>query len=237
MFTIDLSSDEVGLDLGGRVSLEVAVIDNESSASFDQTEYTLVENAGEVVLVVNRFGGLVAESTVDYVVTDGTAKAGVDYDATATGTLVFAEGASTASVIVGIVDDLDEEPTETLTVTLSNPSAGLTLVGELTATVTIRDNDQPVPGLTTFEAGLIPTNSGWSSSGNKTWYAQTDTVYEGSYALRSGKITDAQESVLVLERETGAGTGYFHVMASSEQDWDALGFCSTVACWANGPAG
>ena len=58
VFTIDLSSDEVGLDLGGRVSLEVAVIDNESSASFDQTEYTLVENAGEVVLVVNRFGVL-----------------------------------------------------------------------------------------------------------------------------------------------------------------------------------
>ena len=139
-------------------------------------------------------------------------------------------------MIVGIVDDLDEEPTETLTVTLSNPSAGLTLVGELTATVTIRDNDQPVPGLT-FEAGLIPTNSGWSSSGNKPWYAQTDTVYEGGYALRSGKITDAQESVLVLEQEAGAGTGYFMSWQVPSRIGMRLSFCSTVACWANGPAG
>ena len=224
VFSVDLSSDEVGLDLSGRVSLEVAVIDNESSSSFDQTEYALDENVGEVVLVVNRFGGLVAESTVDYAVAAGTATAGEDYDVTATGTLVFAEGSSSASVIVGIVDDLVEESTESLTVTLSNPSAGLTLVGELTATVTIRDNDQPLPGLATFEAGQIPADSGWSSSGDKPWYAQTDTVYEGSYALRSGKITDAQESVLVLERETGAGTGFFYVMASTEQDWDALEF-------------
>ena len=71
---------------------------------------------------------------------------------------------------------------------------------------------------------MIPPDSGWSSSGNKPWYAQTDSVYEGSYALRSGKITDSQESVLVLERETGAGMGSFYVMASSEQDWDALEF-------------
>ena len=28
----------------------------------------------------------------------------------------------------------------------------------------------------------------------------------------------------MLERETGAGTGYFYFMASTEQDWDALEF-------------
>ena len=28
----------------------------------------------------------------------------------------------------------------------------------------------------------------------------------------------------MLERETGAGTGFFYVMASTEQDWDALEF-------------
>ena len=90
--------------------------------------------------------------------------------------------------------------------------------------MTILDNDQPVPGLTTFEAGLLPPDSGWSSSGSKPWYVQTGEVYEGSYAMRSGKITDAQESILVVERETGAGTGSFFVKISSEQDWDYLEF-------------
>ena len=138
--------------------------------------------------------------------------------------LIFAEGSASASIVIGILDDLIEEPSEDLTVTLSDPSEGLTLVGELTATVTILDNDKPVSGLTTFEMGMIPEGSGWSSSGSKPWYAQTDEVFEGSYSLRSGKISDAQESILVLERETGSGTGYFHVKVSSEQDWDYLEF-------------
>ncbi|HJO09588.1 MAG TPA: Calx-beta domain-containing protein, partial [Verrucomicrobiota bacterium] len=55
-FTIELTSDEVGLDLGGRTSMEVAVIDNESSASFAQLGYEVREIDGELVLVVNRFG-------------------------------------------------------------------------------------------------------------------------------------------------------------------------------------
>ena len=223
-FTIELTSDAVGIDLGGRTSLEVVVIDNESSASLDQLAYEVRESDGEVVLAVSRFGGLGEESTVNYAVTAVTATADDDYNAAATGVLTFAPGAASTSLIIGIVDDFDEEPTEQLAVTLSDPSAGLTLVGELTATITVLDNDQPVPGLTTFETGTIPPDSGWSSSGNKPWYAQTDQVYEGSYALRSGKITDAQESILVLERETGAGTGSFFVKISSEQDWDYLEF-------------
>ena len=61
-----------------------------------------------------------------------------------------------------------------------------------------------------------------------------DEVYADSYGLRSGKIADAQESILVVERETGAGTGSFYVKISSEQDWDYLEFVvngRAVAKW------
>ena len=223
-FTVELTSDAEGIDLGGRTSVEVVVIDNESSASLDQLAYEVRESDGEIVLAVSRYGGLGEGSTVNYTLNAITATADEDYSAAATGVLTFAPGAGSASLIIGIVDDLIEEPTEQLAVTLSGPSGGLTLVGELTTTVTILDNDQPVPGLTTFEAGLLPPDSGWSSSGSKPWYAQTGEVYEGSYAMRSGKITDAQESILVVERESGAGTGSFFVKISSEQDWDYLEF-------------
>jgi hypothetical protein len=222
-FAIELTSEAEGIDLGGRTSIEVVVIDNESSAGFDQLAFEVDESVGEMVLVVNRSGGLIAEATVAYTVQDGSAKAAEDY-AAEPGVLTFAGGAASASIVIGVLDDLIEEPSEDLTVTLSDPSEGLTLVGELTATVTILDNDKPVSGLTTFEMGMIPEGSGWSSSGSKPWYAQTDEVFEGSYSLRSGKISDAQESILVLERETGSGTGYFHVKVSSEQDWDYLEF-------------
>ncbi|MBT5310434.1 MAG: hypothetical protein HOL38_02530, partial [Verrucomicrobia bacterium] len=223
-FTVELTSDAEGIDLGGRTSVEVVVIDNESSASLDQLAYEVRESDGEIVLAVSRYGGLGEGSTVNYTLNAITATADEDYSAAATGVLTFAPGAGSASLIIGIVDDLIEEPTEQLAVTLSGPSGGLTLVGELTTTVTILDNDQPVPGSTTFEAGVLPPDSGWSSSGSKPWYAQTGEVYEGSYAMRSGKITDAQESILVVERETGAGTGSFFVKISSEQDWDYLEF-------------
>jgi len=166
---------------------------------------------------------LIAEATAAYTIQDGSAKVGEDYTAES-GVLTFAEGAASASILIGILEDLIEEPTEDFTVTLSDPSGGLTLVGELTATVTLVDNDHLEPGLTTFEAGMIPPDPGWSSSGSWPWYAQTAQVFEGSYALRSGKIEDAQESILVVEKETGAGTGYFHVKVSSEQDWDYLEF-------------
>jgi uncharacterized delta-60 repeat protein len=222
-FTIELTSEAVGIDPGGRTSVEVAIIDDESSAGFDQFAFEVGENVSEVVIMVNRSGGLIAEATAAYTIQDGSAKVGEDYTAES-GVLTFAEGAASASILIGILEDLIEEPTEDFTVTLSDPSGGLTLVGELTATVTLVDNDHLEPGLTTFEAGMIPPDSGWSSSGSWPWYAQTAQVFEGSYALRSGKIEDAQESILVVEKETGAGTGYFHVKVSSEQDWDYLEF-------------
>jgi len=206
-FTIELTSEAVGIDPGGRTSVEVVIIDDESSAGFDQFAFEVGENVSEVAIMVNRSGGLIGESTVAYTVQDGSAKVGEDY-AAESGVLTFAEGAVSASILIAILEDLIEEPTEDLTVTLSDPSEGLTLVGELTATVTIVDNDHLEPGLTTFEAGMIPPDSGWSSSGSWPWYAQTVQVFEGSYALRSGKIEDAQESILV----------------SSEQDWDYLDF-------------
>ena len=223
-FTLELTSEAVGIDLGGRISTEVVIIDNESSASFEQFELEVTESSGEVELVVNRSGGLDNDSTVNFTVIGIAATPGEDYNSAATGVLTFAPGAASASLIIGIVDDLIEETTESLAVTLSDPSEGLTLVGELTATVTVLDNDQPEPGLTTFEIGMVPPDSGWSSSGSKPWYAQTEQVYEGSYALRSGKITDTQESILVVEKETDAGTGSFFVKISSEQDWDYLDF-------------
>ncbi|MED6315457.1 MAG: Calx-beta domain-containing protein, partial [Verrucomicrobiota bacterium] len=224
-FTIELTSDAVGVDLGGRISLVVVVIDNESSASLERLAYEVLESDGEIVLFVSRFGGLGEASTVNYTVNGITASADEDYSVAKAGLLTFEAGADKTSVSIKIVNDLIEEPKEQLSVTLSGTSEGLTLVGELTATIVLLDDDQPVSGLTTFELGVIPSDSGWSSFGNNTWYAQADQVYEGSYALRSGKITDAQESILVLERETGSGTGSFELKVSSEKDWDYLDLC------------
>ena len=83
--------------------------------------------------------------TVGYATADGTAVAGADYTAAA-GTLTFAPGTTTQSIVVQALGDTIHEANETFTVTLSNPAhAGLAAA---TGTGTIVDNDPAgAPGL------------------------------------------------------------------------------------------
>ena len=66
--------------------------------------------------------------TVQYATHDGTATAGHDYTASS-GTLTFAPGVTATSVAVPILDDGASDGNEWLTLSLSTPSAGLTLTG------------------------------------------------------------------------------------------------------------
>ena len=79
--------------------------------------------------------------TVDYATADGNAQAGDDYTA-ASGTLTFQAGASSQTVEVAVLDDAHDEGEETLTLTLSNASAGRLTDGEATGTIKNRD---PLP--------------------------------------------------------------------------------------------
>ena len=80
-------------------------------------------------------------TSVDYATSDGTASAGIDYDATS-GTLSFAAGETRKTIAVTVHDDAHNEGAETLTLSLSNPS-GVKL-GDATATGTINNTD-PMP--------------------------------------------------------------------------------------------
>ena len=59
--------------------------------------------------------------TVDYATTDDSARAGLDYEASS-GTLTFSPGVTTQLLTVPILDDQQDEPSETFFVTLSNPT-------------------------------------------------------------------------------------------------------------------
>ena len=82
--------------------------------------------------------------TVTYTITAGTATQGADYQSGAyTGTLTFASGGSTVqSVAIEVLQDEIDEDLETVTVVLSNPSAGSTII-QSQATLYITDDDLP----------------------------------------------------------------------------------------------
>ena len=79
--------------------------------------------------------------TVDYATADGTATAGSDYTAT-NGTLSFAAGETEKTVSVPVLDDGHDEGSETLTLTLSNPSGAYLADGSATGTI---NNTDPMP--------------------------------------------------------------------------------------------
>ncbi len=76
--------------------------------------------------------------TVNWATADGTATAGTDYTA-GNGTLTFNAGDSSKTVSVSVAGDNVDEPNETFTVTLSNPSGAD--ISDGTATGTITDDD------------------------------------------------------------------------------------------------
>lgn len=91
-----------------------------------------------------------AAATVDYAVSFPGSADAADLTGTLGGIVSFAAGAASATITVDIVGDTTGEPDETFAVTLSNPSAGLTL-GDAVATGTIINDDLAITKISTIQ--------------------------------------------------------------------------------------
>jgi uncharacterized repeat protein (TIGR02543 family) len=111
---------------------------------FSQSSWSTNENVGSATITVTRTGGSAEAVGVSYATSNGSATAGSDYAATS-GTLSWASGDMTAKTFqVPILNDTLVEGTETVNLTLSNPTSGATLGSPSTATLSILDDDQAV---------------------------------------------------------------------------------------------
>ena len=101
--------------------------------------YSVPESAGHATITVQRVGGDDGDVSVRFATANGSAKAPDDYTAKS-GRLRFADGQTTKTFSVPIVNDSKHEPDEVFSVRLSNPS-GAALGTPTTAKVTIRASD------------------------------------------------------------------------------------------------
>ena len=116
-----------------------ATITNDDKSEVSVGDATATEGA-DLVFAVSLDQASATVLTVDYATSDNGATT-VDSDYTAvTGTLTFAVGETSKSVTVNTTDDIVTESNEALTLTLSNPSAELT-IADATATGTINNDD------------------------------------------------------------------------------------------------
>ena len=202
-------------------------------------DVTVAEDGGSAVFSVRLSGASSATVTVGYATLDGTADAGTDYIA-GSGTLTFESGESRKTIAVAVIDDSEEEGSETFTVRLSDARNATLLDGEGTATIRDDDGDgspQP-PGLPTLAIDDVTVAedggsavfgvrlSGESTATVTVGYATEDgTAHAGSdYTAGSGRLTfqsGAREqtiAVAVIDDSEEEGSETFTVRLSDARN-------------------
>ncbi|MEM7808973.1 MAG: Calx-beta domain-containing protein, partial [Planctomycetota bacterium] len=130
--------------------------------------FEAVEDEGFVDVIVLRDGDTSTVATLDYLTSDGTATAGVDYQSRA-GTLRFDPGQTSQTIRINISDDQLNEGDETFAISL-DAVTGANLGAPRTAQITILDDDQPDGngGLPWLEDFNLPNGTS-SDTGTTAW--------------------------------------------------------------------
>lgn len=124
------------------VAIQHSAVPQPGAFQFSTSGYSVNEGQGTATITVSRTGGSSGAVAVNFATADGTATAGSDYTATS-GTLNFADGQTSATFTVPILEDTLIEGNQTINLTLSNPTGGAVLGAPATAMLSITDNDAP----------------------------------------------------------------------------------------------
>ena len=116
----------------------MTIIDSNSGLEFSSPTYTVLKTSLAATINVFRTGYTDSVVSVNYIATNGTAVAGLDYAPTA-GTLVFTNGVTNQSFTVQVVNNTAVQPDVTVLLQLFSPAGGI-LVPPSAATLTIHDN-------------------------------------------------------------------------------------------------
>ena len=126
-FQIRLSNPTGGAVLGSQTAATVTIADNDPGVGFTQSGFSVWTNVTAVTVAVLRGqDDVLSPFTVDYQTANGSAQAGVDYQATS-GTLQFAANQTLQAITIPLLQNPAATGTKYLTVTLSNVSGEIPL--------------------------------------------------------------------------------------------------------------
>jgi hypothetical protein len=141
--TLSLVTPGGGAALGTPKTATLTILTTNPVIQFSAAGYQVAETGKQAAITVVRSRDLTSAVTVQCATSNGTATAPGDYTAE-TATLSFPAGASSATFVVPIADDLTIEGSETVNLTLSNPTNGAQLGAQPTAVLTIVTDDPVV---------------------------------------------------------------------------------------------
>jgi uncharacterized repeat protein (TIGR01451 family) len=137
----------------------IVIHDNDAGFMLSSAAYRVSEGAGLATITVLRTNYMSNFVSVAYATVDGTARSGVDYQATS-GVLNFTNDEVSKTFTIPILDDSTIQGDHTFAVRLLNPSASAQLLYPSNAVVTIIDNDG---GLIVPAGSLITSETNWNS--------------------------------------------------------------------------
>ena len=165
---------------------------------FDQASYTVKEDAGSISLTLNRIQGNQGELIAKVQTSDGSAKAGEDYNKK-TAEVIFGPNDTSKKVSITINKNEETEKTESFQVTLNDSNGG-----QSSTEVVIEDVAEPasVAGSAEFSSGNYSAD-------------------EGTEALitvnRTGDTTAALEASVEVSAGSGAEAGVDFDLPAAEQ--------------------
>ncbi len=191
--TVGITSDAFG-------NLLIAFQDKDNM----QARYARYGAASQEAFVVTLDHAIAIPVTVSYSTADGSAIAGSDYSAVTSGTVYFAPGETSKSILIQTIDDTTTELTETFTVNLSNAVGATIAVGQGTASII--DNDPFTKFYVVNDASTDRTYEYGEKGGSVENYALAggNTAPRGAASTTSGTtvwVVDANKSVYVYNTE------------------------------------
>ena len=160
-----------------------------SRVEFSASTYNVSESDATAAITVNRIGDVSEAISVDYDVASGTATAGLDFVPTSGMLSWGASDNSSRTIYVQIKGDTSNEGSETVSLSLSNPSVNTTLGINANATLTISN---------AACAGVLSANITVDTT------IDTCTVVTASIAITNNAIlTIAPGVTLLFQNNTG----------------------------------
>ncbi|MCM0590374.1 MAG: Calx-beta domain-containing protein [Gloeotrichia echinulata DEX184] len=165
---LTLNNPTGGANLGTQSTAILNIIDNDAVPGviqFSNATYSINENGDITAVTLTRNNGSDGNVSARINLSNGTATAPSDYNNTPI-TVNFANGETSKTVTIPIVNDTQFEPNETINLTLTNPLGGATLGTQTTAQLTIINDDAPQPGTVSFNTANYTVNENGTANIN-----------------------------------------------------------------------
>lgn len=137
-FTVVLTNATAPGQITPYATQSVVIAESNSGLEFSASNYKVFKNGITAAITVLRTGYTNSVVSVDYLATNGTAIAGVNFVPTS-GTLIFPNGVTSQSFNVTLIANNVVQPNLSVLLQLSNPTNGL-LLAPSAATLTILEN-------------------------------------------------------------------------------------------------